>query len=129
AMQILAPAAEQSLGVKKNGLLGLDVLQLHPERSRAKLSFVLKSDDPVGCPVKSSPPVAMMINIPDKVLMIKASKMIGADGIAGTCMVFYDLTEVTTLPTPVAAAQPLPPRRLYKIPVFRKNRVVLIDLN
>lgn len=129
AMQILGPAAEQSLGVKKNGLLGLNVLQLHPERSRSKLSFILESQDPVGCPVKSPPPVAMMINIPDKVLMIKASKMVGADGIAGTCMVFYDLTEVTTLPTPAAAAQTVLPRRLYKIPVYRKNRVVLIDLN
>lgn len=128
AMQILGPAAEQSLGVKKNGLLGLNVMQLHPERSRRKLSFILESQDPVGCPVKSPPPVAMMINIPDKVLMIKASKMVGADGITGTCMVFYDLTDVTTLPTPAVSAQPVPPRRLYKIPVFRKNRVVLIDL-
>ena len=42
----------------------------------------------------------MMINIPDKVLMIKASKMVGADGIIGTCMVFYDLTDVTTHPSP-----------------------------
>jgi len=129
AMQILGPAAEQSLGVQKNGLLGLNVLQLHPERSRGKLSFILDSQDPVGCPVKSPPPVAMMINIPDKVLMLKASKMVGADGIIGTCMVFYDLTDVTTHPSPGVETQPVPPRRLYKIPVFRKNRVVLIDLN
>ncbi|MFT0546768.1 LytTR family transcriptional regulator DNA-binding domain-containing protein [Allopusillimonas ginsengisoli] len=129
AMQILGPAAEQSLGVKKNGLLGLNVLQLHPERSRNKLSFILDSQDPVGCPLKSPPPVAMMINIPDKVLMIKASKMVGAGGITGTCMVFYDLTDVTTVPSSVNSAQPVPPRRLYKIPVYRKNRVVLIDLN
>jgi hypothetical protein len=128
AMQILGPAAEQSLGVQKSGLLGLNVVQLHPERSRSKLSFILESQDPVGCPIKSPPPVAMMINIPDKVLMVKASKMVGAEGIVGTCMVFYDLTDVTTMPTPQASAQPLPPRRLYKIPVFRKNRVVLIDL-
>jgi len=126
AMQILGPAAEQSLGVTQNGLLGLNVLQLHPERSRGKLSFILESQDPMGCPVKSPPPVAMMINIPDKVLMIKASKMVGANGIAGTCMVFYDLTDVTTLPT---TNQPVTPRRLYKIPVFRKNRAALIDLN
>src|SRR3546814_1131 len=98
AMQILGPAAEQSLGVKKSGLLGLNVLQLHPERSRSKLSFILDSQEPAGCPVKSPPPVAMMINIPDKVLMVKVSKMVGADGITGTCMVFYDLTDATTMP-------------------------------
>lgn len=129
AMQILGPAAEQSLGVEKSGLLGLNVLQLHPERSRSKLSFILDSQAPVGCPVQSPPPVAMMINIPDKVLMVKVSKMVGAGGIVGTCMVFYDLTDATTMPAAPATAQALPPRRLYKIPVYRKNRVVLIELS
>src|SRR3546814_18400165 len=71
----------------------------------------------------------MMINIPDKVLMVKVSKMVGADGITGTCMVFYDLTDATTMPVSMPTAQALPPRRLYKIPVYRKNRVVLIELS
>src|SRR3546814_18742554 len=71
----------------------------------------------------------MMINIPDKVLMVKVSKMVGADGITGTCMVFYDLTDATTMPVSMPTAQALPPRRLYKIPVYRKNSVVLIELS
>src|SRR3546814_21150810 len=71
----------------------------------------------------------MMINIPDKVLMVKVSKMVGADGITGTCMVFYDLTDATTMPVSMPTAQALPPRRLYKITVYRKNSVVLIELS
>jgi hypothetical protein len=129
AMQILGPAAEQSLGVSQDRLLGLNVLQLHPERSRGKLSFILESAEAGGCPLKSPPPVAMMINIPDKILMVKASKMVGASGISGTCMIFYDLTDVTTMPSAVPSVEPVSPRRLSKIPVYRKNRVVLIDLD
>src|SRR5580692_7164721 len=75
ALQILGPAGEQSLGVAQDKLLGIDVVQLHPEKSRDKLRFLLHSRDAGGCPVKSPPPVAMMINIPDRILMIKVSKM------------------------------------------------------
>ncbi|HXZ10707.1 MAG TPA: LytTR family DNA-binding domain-containing protein, partial [Paraburkholderia sp.] len=83
---------------------------------------------------KSPPPVAMMINIPDRILMIKVSKMTGVSGTCGTCMIFYDVTDLTTEPSAIqegfeadrgAHSQP---RRLFKIPVYRKNRVILLDL-
>jgi len=129
ALQILGPAAEQSLGVRQADLIGIDVLQLHPEKSRDKLRFLLQSAQGAGgCPVRSPPPVAMMINIPDRVLMIKVSKMTGAGGPCGTCMVFYDLTDITTEPAARANGHAVPPRRLFKIPVYRQNRVMLIDL-
>ncbi|CAB3795313.1 PAS domain-containing transcriptional regulator [Pararobbsia alpina] len=134
ALQILGPAAEQSLGVTQDSLYGIDVVQLHPEKSRDKLRFLLQSQDAGGCPVKSPPPVAMMINIPDRILMIKVSKMADRHGVCGTCMIFYDVTDITT--EPAEPAEPYSgsrdhapaPRRLFKIPVYRKNRMILIDL-
>jgi len=129
ALRILGPAAEQSLGVSPDNLLGIDVLQMHPDKSRDKLRLLLQSEDSAGCPMKSPPPVAMMINIPDRVLVVKVSKMMGATGIYGTCMIFYDLTDITTLPSERVEAQTATlPRRLFKIPVYCRNRVVLIDL-
>ncbi|WP_168794062.1 LytTR family DNA-binding domain-containing protein [Paraburkholderia aromaticivorans] len=129
ALQILGPAGEQSLGVSQDRLFGIDVVQLHPEKSRDKLRFLLQSKDAGGCPVKSPPPVAMMINIPDRILMIKVSKMAGADGACGTCMIFYDVTDLTTEPSGLQTGGAAPsPRRLFKIPVYRKNRVILLDL-
>jgi hypothetical protein len=135
ALQILGPAGEQSLGVKQDMLFGIDVVQLHPEKIRDKLRFLLHSRDAGGCPVKSPPPVAMMINIPDRILMIKVSKMSNSSGACGTCMIFYDVTDLTTEPSrPEAGESGAPgapfaqPRRLFKIPVYRGNRVILIDL-
>lgn len=129
AAQILGPAAEQSLGVSADKLLGIDIFQMHPEKSRDKLRLLLQADKPVGCPFKSPPPVAMMINIPDRMLVIKVSKMVGATGMCGTCMIFYDITDVTTVPSEsVTEPAVAPPRRLFKIPVYRKNRVILIDI-
>lgn len=129
ALQILGPAGEQSLGVAQDKLIGIDVVQLHPAKSRDKLRFLLQSSDAGGCPVKSPPPVAMMINIPDRILMIKVSSMTDMTGACGTCMIFYDLTDLTTEPSSESlAGTPGPPRRLFKIPVYRKNRVILIDL-
>lgn len=130
ALQILGPASEQSLGVGQDRLFGIDVVQLHPEKSRDKLRFLLQSHDAGGCPVKSPPPVAMMINIPDRILMIKVSSMADMHGTCGTCMIFYDVTDLTTEPSAQTQAGDagVTPRRLFKIPVYRKNRVILIDL-
>ena len=129
ALQILGPASEQSLGVQQDKLFGIDVVQLHPEKSRDKLRFLLESRDAGGCPVKSPPPVAMMINIPDRILMIKVSRMSGIGGTCGTCMIFYDVTDLTTEPSGHGSGGHLAePRRLFKIPVYRGNRVILIDL-
>jgi hypothetical protein len=93
-LQILGPAGEQSLGVDQDKLFGIDVVQLHPEKSRDQLRVLLHSRDAGGCQVKS-PPLAMMINIPDRILMIKVSRMSGMSGpcgTCGTCMIFYDVT-------------------------------------
>jgi hypothetical protein len=137
AWQLLAPAGEQTLGVARDRLVGIDLLQLHPSKSREKLALLLGGEEGAGpdrCPVQSPPAMTMMINIPDRVLLLKVSKMFGAQGVIGACMVYYDLTDLTTSPRPVAvpangaAAPPLQalPRQLHKIPVYRAQRLVLI---
>jgi|GEM_PF-1310338 len=139
AWQLLAPAGEQTLGVSREQLLGIDLLQLHPAKSREKLALLLGSDEAPGvdrCPVRSAPAMTMMINIPDRVLLLKVSKMFGAGGIVGACMVYCDLTDITT--SPRAEGEPRarndlprgrpPIRQLSKIPVYRANRLVLIDV-
>lgn len=117
--------AAQVLDVKPGEVIGNEILQFHPERSRSKVAWVLESSE---CPVDSPPPMTMMINIPDRVLLIKVSKMFGADGGAGTCMVFFDLTDVTTTPHLSDEAQDRP-RTLFKLPIYKNGRVVLVDLS
>jgi LytTR family transcriptional regulator, CO-responsive transcriptional regulator RcoM len=134
AWQLLAPAGEQTLGVSRDRLIGIDLLTLHPAKSREKLALLLGGDGPAGvdrCPVRSPPAITMMINIPDRVLLLKVSKMFGAKGLVGACMVYYDLTDVTTAPRIESAAgvgAPVQPRQLSKIPVYRANRLVLIEV-
>lgn len=130
AIQVLRPAAEPSLGVSLDAMFGVDVLALHPPKSREKIAFLL--GHLTGSPQsKSPPPQAMMINIPDRMLMIKVSQMVAADGRVGTCMIFYDLTEVTTAPRnsagPTAPGEG-PMRLISRIPVYRHNRIVLVDV-
>lgn len=136
AWQLLARAGEQTLGVARDKLIGIDLLKLHPEKSRDKLALLLASDGPTDisrCPVPHSPPpMTMMINIPDRVLLLKVSKMVGANGSAvGSCMIYYDLTEITTVPfegAPAIGGGTAIPRRLNKIPIYQSSRLVLIDL-
>lgn len=128
ALQTLGMSAQQSFGVDENSLIGINVLQLHPEHSREKLRFLLGPESGAACPAKSPPPMTMMINTPDRILMIKVAKMFGNGDLMGTCMVFYDITDLTTTPVAAETSQQAGPRRLFKIPVYRRNRIVLVDV-
>ena len=124
AVQVLVPAARQVAEVPLENLFGIDVLMLHPPKSREKIKFLIRESRASGH--VSLPPLAMMINIPDRVLMIKVSHMVGAGDHLGTCMIFYDLTDITTAPH--AAKSPEALRQLSRIPVYKQNRIVLIDV-
>jgi len=133
AIQVLRPVAEPSLGIRLDDMFGVDVLMLHPPKSREKIAFLLgTSHNGEGPEEKSPPPQAMMINIPDRMLMIKVSQMVAAGGKVGTCMIFYDLTDVTTSPRAagysgeITGAEPM--RLLTRIPVYRHNRIMLVDV-
>ena len=87
--------ATKVLSANFDEVIGKEILQFHPEKSRSKIKWLLESST---CPTKSPPPMTMMINIPDRVLLIKVAKMYGGTEDVGTCMIFYDLTDITTTP-------------------------------
>jgi len=72
--------------------------------------------------------MTMMINIPDRVLLVKVSKMFGADASAGICMIFFDVTDITTTPNQEGESNNQP-RRLFKLPVYKNNKILLVNLN
>lgn len=114
------------------------VLSFHPERSVAKVKFLL---DQAECPVGNPPPMTMIINIPERVLLIKVSKLSDLRGeTAGYTLIFYDITDLVSTDDPVAVARPSTPpppnyglpaakRQLQKIPTVSQNRIVLVDVN
>ena len=100
------------------------VLSFHPEHSQSKVKFLL---DQAECPVSNPPPMTMIINIPERVLLIKVSKMGDMNGdTAGYTLVFYDITEQVMRDEP-GARQPDAKRQLLKIPTVSANRIVLVD--
>ena len=123
----LNSVAIEVLGANAEEIIGQEILQFHPEKSRGKVQWLLES---TSCPVESPPPMTMMINIPDRVLLIKVSKMLGKKSAEnlGTCMVFYDLTDITTTPHQ-NDRETDKPRLLFKLPVFQQNRVMLVSLD
>ncbi len=101
------------------------VLSFHPESSQPKVEYLLEQAS--QCPVANPPPMAMIINIPERVLLIKVTRMTGADRQStGYVLVFYDITDA------VSAADGAPPlagarRQLLKIPTLAEQRIVLVD--
>ena len=100
------------------------VLSFHPERSQSKVRFLI---DQTECPVSNPPPMTMIINIPERVLLIKVTKLADLRGeTAGYTLIFYDITDVVSREEP-AAAKPQAKRQLQKIPTVSQNRIVLVD--
>ena len=78
------------------------VLSFHPERSQTKVKFLL---DQAECPVSNPPPMTMIINIPERVLLIKVTKMSDMRGDTfGYTLVFYDITDAVIREEPGAHA-------------------------
>jgi hypothetical protein len=100
------------------------VLSFHPERSQSKVRFLI---DQAECPVSNPPPMTMIINIPERVLLIKVTKLSDLGGqTTGYTLIFYDITEAVSGEEP-AAAKPQAKRQLQKIPTVSQNRIVLVD--
>ncbi len=126
--------AMRVLGDIRGDPIGHHVLQFHPERSHEKIQLLLDSADRAArCPMDSPPPMTMMISIPDRVLLIKVTKLMGHAQVVGTCLVFYDLTDITTQTDLPAGgerrARPDRPRQLIKLPVLLHNRVLLLAID
>jgi len=100
------------------------VLSFHPERSQSKVRFLI---DQAECPVSNPPPMTMIINIPERVLLIKVTKMSDERGdTLGHTLVFYDITDAVMREEP-GALRPDSKRLLQKIPTVAANRIVLVD--
>jgi LytTR family transcriptional regulator, CO-responsive transcriptional regulator RcoM len=92
------------------------LLSFHPERSVAKVKFLL---DQAECPVSNPPPMTMVINIPERVLLIKVTKLANLRGeTAGYTLVFYDITEAVSGEA-LAAARPQAKRRVGAVAYVR----------
>jgi len=100
------------------------VLSFHPERSQSKVRFLL---DQAECPVSNPPPMTMIINIPERVLLIKVTKMSDLRGeLSGYTLVFYDITDAVIRDDP-GVPRADAKRQLLKIPTVSGNRIVLVD--
>jgi DNA-binding LytR/AlgR family response regulator len=103
------------------------VLSFHPERSKPKVEFLL--DQAAGqCPVASPPPMTMIINIPERVLLIKVSRTRDATlQPTGYVLVFYDITEFVASTEETQPSRSDARRRLLKIPTVAANRIAFVD--
>lgn len=100
------------------------VLTFHPERSQPKVRFLLDQSE---CPVSNPPPMAMIINIPERVLLIKVTKLSDAQGQgAGHTLIFHDITDMVSNDEE-QGRRPEAKRRLQKVPTVSQGRIVLID--
>jgi DNA-binding LytR/AlgR family response regulator len=122
--------ARRALPVSEKLPFGKIVTSFHPDAARSKVSFLLGQAE---CPVSNAPPMTMIINIPERVLSIKVSKMGDEQGkTVGYTLVFYDITEEVSKKIESGPTQTVHEaegkRQLKKIPTVKQNRVLLVDV-
>jgi len=122
--------ARRSLPVHDKLPFGKLVTDFHPDAAKAKVKFLLGQAE---CPVNNAPPMAMMINIPERMLLIKVSKIGDAQGATtGYTLVFYDITDVVSHEADGGSTRSgregAERRQLRKIPTIKQNRVLLVDV-
>jgi DNA-binding LytR/AlgR family response regulator len=113
------------------------VLGFHPERSQPKVAALLDQAAGLnGCPVSNPPPMAMIINIPERALLIKVTRVAdGAQRPQGYTLVFYDITDVISAQAAAApaaggpaSAPPASARmRLSRLPTLQGQRIAFLD--
>jgi LytTR family transcriptional regulator, CO-responsive transcriptional regulator RcoM len=123
--------ARRCLPVDEKLPFGKLVTDFHPEAAKAKVKFLLGQAE---CPVNNAPPMAMMINIPERMLLIKVSKIGDVQGqTTGYTLVFYDITDVVSQEadsnSKPKSAESGEKRLLRKIPTIKQNRVLLVDVS
>ena len=102
------------------------VTSFHPERSRAKVGFLL--DSAGACPVAGAVPMTMIINIPEQVLLIRLTRLGDAQQkTMGYVLVFYDVTDIVSAAPAAVPATPPANLRLERIPVVAQGQVVFLE--
>jgi hypothetical protein len=101
------------------------VTSFHPARSQPKVGFLL--DQASACPVANAVPMAMIINIPEQVLLIKVTRLGDATNrTTGFVLVFYDVTQVVTQQS--ALTEPAQTSvRLTRIPTVANHKVAFVE--
>ena len=100
------------------------VSQFHTARARTKVDALL-DETATGCPLSAQSSLTMMIDIPDRVLLIKLSQLSDeAQQPTGFILVFFDVTDWVAVPSEGDAATPTAAQlRLTQIPTLVDRQV------
>lgn len=122
----LNPAAARLLGPRAAGLVGASLHDLHPPSHRAKVELLLAAaQDPTSSPSACS----MMVALPGRVLVLKASTLTPGDGpgdgASVTALILMEAAKPAAAVLAASLAAPVEP--LVKLPVEKGQGVVLLD--
>ncbi|KAA0581687.1 PAS domain-containing transcriptional regulator [Azospirillum sp. Sh1] len=128
ARRVLAlnPAAVRLLGERAAGLVGAYLHDLHPPSHRAKVELLLAA---AGDPSAPASACSIMVALPGRVLVVKATALAPAAAVAeGSAVTALMLMEGGRPAAADAQAVPVPPPEpLVKLPVEKGQGIVLLD--
>ncbi|CAO3415126.1 LytTR family transcriptional regulator DNA-binding domain-containing protein [Azospirillum endophyticum] len=132
ARRVLAlnPAAVRLLGERAAGLVGASLHDLHPPSHRAKVELLMAAATDPAAPASAC---SMMVALPGRVLVVKATALAPAPAMAGgsavTALILMEAARPAVADAQIPASQPPKPvaEPLVKLPVEKGQGIVLLD--
>jgi len=115
------PFAKKMLARGQNDIIGTNVLECHLPEHRGKVDNLIKQTITSGDQLF---PLVKIIDGPTTILSIRLSPLLNSDNHrVGVVMVINDLTSETMI-----AERETTPAYLMKLPIFKKDKILLLDV-
>ncbi len=118
----LNPAAVRLLGNRAAGLIGASLHDLHPPSHRAKVELLMAAANDPAAPASAC---SMMVALPGRVLVLKASALTPGEGPSVTALMLMEAPSAAPVAAPPSVATASEP--LVKLPVEKGQGLVLLD--
>lgn len=105
--------------------LGKPIHDTHSEKAKGKIDWLLQQAKKDG----ASGFASMLINMPNKVLQLRMLQMNGNKGEAGYCLLFYDITDLTSHPRKEGAKPGPHDRPFFRLPISSGGKIALLDID
>ncbi len=105
--------------------LGKPIHDAHSDHARGKIDWLLQQARKDG----TSGFASMLINMPNKVLQLRMVQLCDETGVNGYCLIFYDITDLTSRPQETGDSKETPERPFFRLPISSGGRIALMDVD
>lgn len=105
--------------------LGKPIQESHSDKAQGKIDWLFRQASEEG----TSGFASMLINMPNKVLQLRMLQLKSGSPDAGYCLLFYDITDLTSLPAKSGGSSATQGNSFFRLPISSGGKIALLDID